>query len=451
MASGETELLSDRSSTKPMGKIVADSATWRGVQQRESTCGSASELQQKQQRALKCLSAGLFLVVGSLQLVQLSITALAVQLAKGNRSVVISRLASMQSGSAALEFLLIPLTGRLSDTFGRKCVLQASTVVNALVRLSVALSPSWFTLTLMKMMGPMCNNVFRTSVDASLSDLFEGADLAIASAQVKMWTGLAMMVAPAIGGWLTQQSLVLPFAISCVVNLTNSILLWATFLDTTVVTSSLRNLKWTQMFVNPLSFLKLFSRGKRLGVLTCVTGLQSANELGNLPIDKLFNSEVAGLSFAQDGYYTTARGLSVFIGGQLAKPLLGKFGPRRFLDIVNFSGFLHFFIKACSRGPRMMFCSLIPSLIGNYNLRSASLVALHTKYALASGLGRGEAAAARNNFEAVFKIVFPQIFAAIYMRTRERPLLKGAPFWLSACLVIASHGILRLSKVEETL
>jgi MFS family permease len=136
-------------------------------------------LRRRQQRSLLrhrtmwSLSAGVCLQFTTAMLVQQAQIAIGLKLSGGDRGVVITRMAQMQSTAAALQFFVNPLVGRLSDAFGRKPLLVGSNAAAALLRLTVVLFPSWLTLTLIKVAGMNCSNAFRTSVDASLSDLFE--------------------------------------------------------------------------------------------------------------------------------------------------------------------------------------------------------------------------------------------------------------------------------------
>merc|ERR1711924_29840 len=119
-------------------------------------------------------------------------------------------------------------------------------------------------------------------------------------------------------------------------------------------------------------------------------------------------------------------------------------GTNRYLDLVNLSSAVHFFMKSCARGPVLMFSSLLPAITGSFNLRSAPVTALHVKYAIAAGIPRGEAAAARSNFEAILKIFLPQLFSRLYLNSRKSRSLMGMPYLLCAFLVLTAHGTLAL-------
>merc|ERR1712098_934830 len=123
----------------------------------------------------------------------------------------------------------MPISGRLSDVFGRRPILQAASSLGTLIRASVVIHPSWFTLTLVRVLGAFTSNVFRTTVDAALSDIYSGTELAVRTAQVKTWIAVALAVSPAIGGRLAQRSPILPFVVCAILSGLNSVQLWATF------------------------------------------------------------------------------------------------------------------------------------------------------------------------------------------------------------------------------
>ena len=158
-------------------------------------------------------------------MVQHAQIAVGLRLCGNDRALVISRMAGMQSLAAAIQFLVTPALGRASDVFGRRPLMQVSNIVGAALRLSVVLAPSWATLCLTKVLGMNCSNAFRTGLDAALSDVFEGAELAVASSDVKSMQGVTLLVAPVVGGWLTDISPFLPFAFSAVIGLANRLAL----------------------------------------------------------------------------------------------------------------------------------------------------------------------------------------------------------------------------------
>ena len=90
----------------------------------------------------------------------------------------------------------------------------------------------------------------------------------------------------------------------------------------------------------PVGFLKLFRNGRQLAMLTMSAGIQSMCEFGPHGIDRHFASEAIGMSNAQEGYYSSLKGLTVILGGKVVKPLLERLGTQRFVDLGNWSSFL---------------------------------------------------------------------------------------------------------------
>ena len=412
-----------------------------------SSASSASSVaaiddERLQRRTVRALSVAMFCQFFTSTMVQQAQIEVALRLSGGNRSLVISRMSLMQSFAAAIQFLITPLFGALSDRFGRRPLLQGSNILGAALRLSVVLFPSWATLGLIKTAGMNCSNAFRTGVDAALSDVFEGAALAVASSEVKSIMGVTMLIAPIVGGWLTDMNPFLPFVVSSGIGFFNSALIRVLFKETAKAQTPQQRSR--SLVANPLGFIKLFRNGRQLALLTLSTGIQSVCEFGPHGIDRHFAAEAVGLTNAQEGYYSSLRGLTVIIGGKLVKPLLARLGTERFVGLGNWSCFLFYAVKASSRGPLLMFSHLIFCITGGHTFRIAPLMAMHTRQALGAGMSRGEVAAARSNFEALLKVAAPQIFSQVYTAVREKPQLQGAPYVVCALLVVSAHGLFSL-------
>eukprot|EP01052_Picozoa_sp_SAG31_P061952 SAG31_NODE_20987_length_560_cov_1.047722_1_plen_91_part_10 len=91
---------------------------------------------------MRTLSSAMFLQFFTSTMVQQAQIEVALRLCDRNRALVITRMASMQSAAAAIQFLITPLWGRISDAYGRRPLLLGSNLIGALVRLSVVLCPS---------------------------------------------------------------------------------------------------------------------------------------------------------------------------------------------------------------------------------------------------------------------------------------------------------------------
>jgi DHA1 family tetracycline resistance protein-like MFS transporter len=407
----------------------------------------SDELAWLRRRTVRSLSAAMFCQFFTSTMVQQAQIAVALRLSAGNRALVISRMSLMQSVAAAIQFLVTPLFGALSDRYGRRPILQGSNILGATLRLSVVLFPSWTTLALIKTAGMNCSNAFRTGVDAALSDVFEGASLAVASSEVKSIMGFTMLIAPIVGGWLTDISPYLPFVVSSGIGFLNSVLIRVFFKETAKEQTPQQRTR--SLLPNPLGFVKLFRNGRQLALLTLSTGIQSITEFGPHGIDRHFAAEAVGMTNSQEGYYSSIRGLAVIIGGKLVKPLLERLGTTRFVALGNWSCFMFYAVKASARGPLTMFGHLIFYVTGGHTFRIAPLMAMHTRRALDVGMSRGEVAAARSNFEALLKVAAPQVFSFVYTSVRDRPQLQGAPYVLCALLVVLAHGLFSLIGAQD--
>ena len=108
--------------------------------------------------------------------------------------------ASVAAASAALEFLLLPLTAALSDTIGRKPLLLAIPLLVVLSRVTVVWRPVLAAIILSRLLVGMLVNYYFIFVSVASADLFKADPASLASLEGKAaacWgcaTGLGMLI-----------------------------------------------------------------------------------------------------------------------------------------------------------------------------------------------------------------------------------------------------------------
>ena len=198
---------------------------------------------------------------------------------------------------------------------------------------------------------------------AAVADLYQGQQLASATAVLKSQMGVAMLVGPAVGGRLAERSFVICFAISSLCGLIDMAIFglgMSETRDAAAVRSSRRGAM--SEAVNPISFLKLF-RTKPLAKLTLAMGISEMCD-GTTEIDRYYANEVAGMTLSQNGLYQSLRGGAMIVGGRLVKPLLAQLGTGRYTTVCNACGALHMITKALARSPGTFFVALVPHVAG---------------------------------------------------------------------------------------
>ena len=102
----------------------------------------------------------------------------------------------MSAGVGALELLLNPLAGQLSDKYGRRNFLLLSPLINFFNKLYVAFNPSLAALAWERVIdGAITTLGGSTACAASLSDLFSGQKLGKAFGNLNMQLELVPCVA----------------------------------------------------------------------------------------------------------------------------------------------------------------------------------------------------------------------------------------------------------------
>jgi hypothetical protein len=227
-----------------------------------------------------------------------------------------SRLVSL---SAALQFVLLPLTGKVSDTVGRKPIMLVRYLCSGTFALLLALRPNYLTLCVARMMQNMTWQLNQTAVDASLADLFEGEALATASSQIMSQSGVAMLFGPLLGGRLASYSFGLCYGLSSLAGFTGAAVVMFGLTETLGSRDGDRGeggasagkqqpavRSWSEA-LNPLGFTRLLTSGRPLACLTLASTLSDVCD-GTYEIDRHYGIDTAGMSFTQDGLFNSLRG-----------------------------------------------------------------------------------------------------------------------------------------------
>jgi MFS family permease len=220
---------------------------------------------------MRWISAGAVLNSCSWTIVTTAQLGMGLQLAPTQEHLV-QMTALMRSAAQLSSFFVLPACGALSDWVGRKPVLVARSCIVFLFSGLVALSPSYPVFLLHRFVSNFTHHLTDAMTHAAVADLYQGQQLASATAGLKSQMGLAMLAGPALGGRLAERSFSLCFALSSLCGLANVALFGVGMSETrdeTAVGSSQRG-AFTK--VSPLSFLALF-RTRTLAKLTLALGV----------------------------------------------------------------------------------------------------------------------------------------------------------------------------------
>lgn len=173
----------------------------------------------------------------------------------------------LESASGILGFVLNPLLGAVSDSFGRKPLMNFAPIVSTFSCSLMAWKPGIPALVVRRFCSPLANTPWHNGENACLADLFEGdpASYGLAKSKINTMTNMTKIIGPVLGGYLAAISISLPWWISAGGFALMAILIKA-FVHETLEPAERVPFKWRQS-TNPLSFISLLFRGPKLRML----------------------------------------------------------------------------------------------------------------------------------------------------------------------------------------
>ncbi|KAL1499718.1 hypothetical protein AB1Y20_012405 [Prymnesium parvum] len=169
--------------------------------------GAAPSLYAPHKRHFSGLYGTLFLLI-LVQAVSAQALPIVLQELTSSPQQVAEMIASIAAGSALLEFLLLPITAAVSDTFGRRPILLILPLVVSLGRFAVVFSPTLPLVVISRLVVGMLTNYFYIFVGVTSADLFKEDERAMASLEGKgaaCW-GAAHACGMLVGGAVLTSS-----------------------------------------------------------------------------------------------------------------------------------------------------------------------------------------------------------------------------------------------------
>ena len=141
--------------------------------------GEPEDLSARQAATVRWLSVCAFLNACTWSVSSTAQTGLGMQLAP-SRAHLLAMMSALVSLSAVLQFVLLPVAGKISDTFGRKATMLVRSVVMCAFPATLALRPSYVVFCAQRLITNMTYPINQAANDAMLADMFEGEALASA-------------------------------------------------------------------------------------------------------------------------------------------------------------------------------------------------------------------------------------------------------------------------------
>ena len=239
-----------------------------------------------------------------------------------------SFLGQLASVSALAEFLLNPIFGKLSDTYGRKPIMPLGHLSLLVCRAIMFVRPhSLWPLILEQIVTVPFITSFFTTWRASLSDELQGSDFAQASAKVGVAAGVGLVCGPLLAKMLMNRyETKWVYLASCGMAGIALHQIQTNFQETLPMKER-KKLNFRDM--QPLSFMQVMAKSTTLFRLMCVTGLQTITEGRNVNnIWGVYMQNDLQWNWDQINNFIGALGISLIISGVTVKSMLQKMGTK---------------------------------------------------------------------------------------------------------------------------
>jgi len=351
----------------------------------------------------------------------------------------------------AMQFIFTPVQGALSDWLGRRPVILMSNLGLGLDFLMMALVNSLPLLFIGRIISGITAASFSTS-NAYVADVTPPQKRAQAFGMMGMAFGIGFVVAPAIGGFLGEINLRLPFWVAVVMCLSN--FTYGFF----VLPESLPPEKRTPTFdwahANPLGALKMLRRYPQVLGLVGVLFLMALAHMVYpttfvLYADYRFHwgPQMVGYTLALVGV------LSAIVQGGLIKKIVGTLGERRALLFGLACGTLGFALYALAP-TGYIFWAMMP-VAALWGVATPAAQAIMTHHVDPREQGRLQGAVA--SLSSVAGIIAPTLFTRLFAVVTESNYTDtraGATFWLASAMVgagllLAWYTVSHLPKAAD--
>ena len=368
---------------------------------------------------LDVLSLGLIIPVGA---------KLILKLVDGDKTAAAFYIGLFGTTWAFMQFFCSPIMGALSDRFGRRPILVISAFGLGFDYILLALAPNLAWLFLGRIITGITASSFSTA-QAYLADVTKPEDRSAAYGMFGAAFGMGFVLGPAMGGWLSDFDLRLPFWVSAFLTLSNA--MYGFFvLPESLPIEKRSSFRWAR--ANPLGSLQLLRSTTGLLPMAMTLFLYQLAHQVFQNVFILYTLNRFGWSGAMQGGTLASVGILNFIvQGGLIRPAVKRFGERMLIFVGLSGGILGFLAYSIASTGTMFFAStIIFALMGFF---SASIQGVMSKK-----LEPGQQSGANSSLNGISGMIGPFLFTQVYSWTIDPNVpnaWQGAPFALAAAIL----------------
>jgi len=334
-----------------------------------------------------------------------------------------------------MQFFFTPVQGALSDWLGRRPVILLSNLGLGLDFLMMALVNTLPLLFIGRIISGLTAASFSTA-NAYVADVTPPAKRAQAFGMMGMAFGIGFVVAPAIGGFLGEINLRLPFWVAVVMCLAN--FTYGFFVLPESLPKEKRTTHFDWAHANPFGALRLLRRYPQVLGLIGVLFLMALAHMVYpttfvLYADYRFHwgPQMVGYTLALVGV------LAAIVQGGLIKPIVKALGERHTLLFGLACGTIGFALYAVAPTGYWFWAMMPVAALWGIAGPAAQAIMTHHVDPREQGRLQGAVASLSSIAGILAPTLFTRVFAAV-TQSQHHDAWAGATFWLASAMVGAA-------------
>jgi DHA1 family tetracycline resistance protein-like MFS transporter len=337
---------------------------------------------------------------------------------------------------SAMVFFCAPIIGGLSDRFGRRPVLLITLTAMGIDYFVMAWAPTLVWLLIGRLISGAMGATW-AAANSCIADLFPPEERGARFGLLGGAGAAGFVLGPALGGFLGEFGLRLPFVAAGTCALLGALVGWFRFPET-LPAERRRRFTWGR--ANPLGTLLRMRRIPLVIGLIAVIYLLNLASQATMTTWAFFLIEKFAWSPFEIGAVTAVYGLLlVAVQGGLTGTVIAKIGPVRTAALGFFGAIPAFAILAFANSGPMLYLGVIIGSLGGLTFPAFQGLMSARVDPDAQGELQGAIASVLSISALTGPLIMPPVFAAF--TDRKGLYLPGAPFVLSVILTLAALAL----------